>query len=97
MWLSRLPAPAGRRTRLNSMALRPASQDVGPVFGQGDAQHAHIGLGLEHVQRLGVKAGAISTSTNCLATTCAAASSSVQLKAMMPPKAEVGSVWKALL
>ncbi|MNT12301.1 hypothetical protein D3C72_1472240 [compost metagenome] len=40
--------------------------------------------------------GAISTSTNCFATACAAASSSSTLKAMMPPKAEVESVLKAL-
>jgi hypothetical protein len=52
---------------------------------------------LNTVQRLGVKPGAISTSTNCLLTCCAAASSTVRLKAMMPPKALVGSVWKALL
>ena len=41
--------------------------------------------------------GAISTSTNCFEICCAAASSSVQFKAMMPPKADVGSVLKALL
>jgi hypothetical protein len=45
----------------------------------------------------GVKAGAISTSTNCLLMACAAAASSVRFSAMMPPKAEVGSVLKALL
>jgi hypothetical protein len=45
----------------------------------------------------GVKSGAISTSTNCLLICAAAAPSTTRLKAMMPPKALVGSVWKALL
>ena len=40
-------------------------------------------------------AGAISTSTNCLATSSAQARSTATLKAMMPPKAEVGSVLNA--
>ena len=39
--------------------------------------------------------GAISTSTNCLATRSAQARSTSPLKAMMPPKAEVGSVLNA--
>ncbi len=41
------------------------------------------------------KPGAISTSTNCLATCSAAAPSSGRLNAMIPPKADVGSVAKA--
>ena len=41
-------------------------------------------------------AGAITTSTNCFATACAAAASTARLKAMMPPNAEVGSVLNAL-
>ncbi len=40
-------------------------------------------------------AGAITTSTNCCATACAQPPSTGRLKAMMPPKAEVGSVWNA--
>ena len=43
-----------------------------------------------------LNAGAISTSTNCLATASAQARSTAVLKAMMPPKAEVGSVFSAL-
>jgi hypothetical protein len=39
--------------------------------------------------------GAISTSTNCLATCSAQARSTSPLKAMMPPNAEVGSVFSA--
>ena len=41
--------------------------------------------------------GAISTSTNCFEMAWAAGPSRVRLSAMMPPKAEVGSVLKALL
>ena len=45
----------------------------------------------------GVNDGAISTSTNCFATRLGAApSSTAALKAMMPPKAEVGSVLQRL-
>src|SRR6185312_7025025 len=42
-----------------------------------------------------VYAGAISTSRNCWLTACAVVSSTVSLKAMMPPNDEVGSVLKA--
>ena len=42
------------------------------------------------------KAGAITTSTNCPATSAAVGPSIGWLKAMMPPKAEVGSVARAL-
>ena len=42
-----------------------------------------------------VNAGAISTSTNCFAMASAALPSTSTFRAMMPPKAEVGSVWRA--
>ena len=64
---------------------------------KGDLEQAHVGLALEDFQRFGRELGAISTSTNCLLTWAAAAPSTTRLKAMMPPKALVGSVWKALL
>jgi hypothetical protein len=38
----------------------------------------------------------MTTSTNCFATASAAGPSTARLNAMMPPKAEVGSVRKAL-
>jgi hypothetical protein len=44
-----------------------------------------------------LKLGAISTSTNCLEIASAAAPSQGTLKAMIPPKAELGSVLKAFL
>ena len=42
-----------------------------------------------------LKPGAINTSTNCLETASAAAPSQTTLKAMIPPKAELGSVLNA--
>ena len=52
-------------------------------------------LALNTANASGVKSGAISTSTNCFDTASAAAPSTGTLKAMMPPKALVGSVLKA--
>ena len=58
----------------------------------------NLAAGLAALARpMSVKPGAISTSTNCFATACAAAPSTMRLNAMMPPKADVGSVLSALL
>ena len=90
VWISR-PEP----TRFTSCALRPCSQAVLPPAGNGICSTRVLGLLANTANASGVKAGAISTSTNCLATNAAPAASSMQLNAMMPPKAEVGSVLKA--
>ena len=83
--------------RLASMALRPWSQALVPPAGKAIFIRRTLTLGLKISSASAVKSGAISTSTNCLTTASAAALSTVRLKAMMPPKALVGSVWKALL
>ena len=65
---------------------------------------ANFGVGVNHIdldaaRAAGVMAGAMATSTNCLLALMASTTSASmgRLKAMMPPKALVGSVWKALL
>ena len=86
-------------TRFTSIALRPRAQSVAP-FGSTPASEISstrtFGLARNTSSASGEYAGAIRTSTNCLATCAAAAPSSVWLNAMMPPKADVGSVAKAL-
>jgi hypothetical protein len=57
-------------------------------------QQAHVLLGGHRLAGAWLMLGAMITSTNWRATMAAAVSpSSSRLKAMMPPKAEVGSVW----
>jgi len=80
--------------RLMSTALRLASA---PAAGSSIFIRRTLVLDLKTASASGVKSVAISTSTNCLTTSCAALPSSGRLKAMMPPNALVGSVWKALL
>ncbi|MNT84504.1 hypothetical protein D3C72_2245220 [compost metagenome] len=84
--------------RLASMALRPRAQSVWPpCAGSAILSRRTLALALNTSSASAVKSGAISTSTNCLEICCAALPSTERLKAMMPPKALVGSVWKALL
>jgi hypothetical protein len=56
------------------MALRPCSQAVRRPWA-GDLQQAHIGLGLEHLQRLGREVGRHQHLDELLATCSAAAPS----------------------
>ena len=62
-------------------------------------EHAHVRLvPRRRLRVVGDSAGAMSTSTNCLPTIAPRLSpSSGRLKAMMPPKAEVGSVANAFV
>ncbi len=92
VWISR-PEP----TRLKSWALRPCSNAALLPAGSAMRSTRVFGLAANTASASGLKLGAISTSTNCLATSAAPAASSSVLKAMMPPKADVGSVLKALL
>jgi hypothetical protein len=63
---------------------------------QRNAQHAHVDLGLEHGQRLGREAGRHQHLDELLGDLLRRRAVDRRLKAMMPPKALVGSVWKAL-
>jgi hypothetical protein len=83
-------------TRLTSYALRPVVPVGSAARRQRDLQQPHVGLGLKTFQRLGREAGRHQHLDELLAHRLRAAPSSGRLKAMMPPKAEVGSVWKAL-
>jgi hypothetical protein len=76
--------------------LRPCFQAVSPPAGSAIFIRRTLALALKTSSASGVKSGAISTSTNCLAICWAAGPSTGRLSAMMPPKALVGSVWKAL-
>ena len=96
-WLSAVCSSRPEPTRLASIALRPCSQAVAPPAGSSIFIRRTLALALKMSRASGVKSGAISTSTNCLLTCWAAAPSTERLKAMMPPKALVGSVWNALL
>ncbi len=68
-----------------------------PPSGSATSSTRTFCLAAKMVRASGVTDGAITTSTNWRATASAAAPSSVRLKAMMPPKAEVGSVLKAFV
>ena len=75
-------------TRLKSSRL--------PWVDSGTSSSLTFCLAAKMARACGVIAGAMITSTNCLATASAVAPSSGWLNAMMPPKALVGSVCKAL-
>ena len=97
-WLSAVCIKQAGADALDVDRLRPCPSARGAAGRQVDLQNAHVDLGLEHFQRLGREAGRHQHFDELLAKSASAArSSSVQLKAMMPPKAEVGSVLKALL
>ena len=94
VWISR-PEP----TRFTSCRLRPRAQAVaafGSTPSSGISSTRTLALAASSFSASAVKAGAISTSTNWPLTASAVAASTGVLKAMMPPKAEVGSVAKAL-
>ena len=94
-WLSALWISRPEPTRLTSCALRPCSQAVFPPGGRAISSTRVFAFAANTTSASGVYPGAIRTSTNCLATCAAAVASTTVLKAMMPPKAEVGSVLKA--
>mmetsp|Transcript_35312 Transcript_35312/g.64174 ORF Transcript_35312/g.64174 Transcript_35312/m.64174 type:complete len:227 (-) Transcript_35312:80-760(-) len=96
-WLSAVCSSRPEPTRLLSPRLRPWSQGRGPPGGSAICSRRTLALPLKISSASALNDGAISTSTNCLLTSCAAAPSTSRLKAMMPPKALVGSVLKALL
>ena len=96
-WLSAVCINRPEPTRLTSIALRPCCHGVAPPGGKSICNMRTLTLVLKTSSACGVKLGAINTSTNCFEICCAAASSSGQFSAMMPPNADVGSVLKALL
>ena len=101
-WLSAVCIKRPEPMRLTSTALRPRSQALVPraappkAKGKAICSTRTLGLRAKVCSASGLKDGAISTSTNWALTCWAVAPSSSQLKAMMPPKADVGSVLKAL-
>ena len=82
-------------TRFTSIALRPCSHALAPPGGRPTCNRRTFALDLNTAKASSENAGAIKTSTNWRLTACAAEPSSGQLKAMMPPNADVGSVFQA--
>ena len=92
-WLSAVCINKPEPMRLTSTILCPRSHAELPVgAGKGICNTRTLGLPRKTSCALALKLGAINTSTNCLPTASAATWSTSQLKAMMPPNAEVGSV-----
>ena len=90
-WLSAVWIRSPEPTRLRSCALRPrARRPAGAI-----CSTRMLAFAAKTASASALYDGAISTSTNCLATCSAQARSTSPLKAMMPPKAEVGSVLSA--